>query len=162
MFFSYIWNNKRDKVSRKQMIKDYGDGGCRMIDIYSYIKALKLTVLRRLITSDCDWAPLFSEICSCDVEKLVKFGDEYPLICSNKTSNNYWKEALLILHEYISIIEKKCTEPHSKSVLYNSSLCINNKTICFKILYEKCIIIVSDLLDENGNTLSFNDLKEKI
>ena len=111
MFFSYIWNNKRDKVSRKQMIKDYGDGGCRMIDIYSYIKALKLTVFRRLITSDCDWAPLFSEICSCDVEKLVKFGDEYPLICSNKTSNNYWKEALLIVHEYIATIEKSVPSP---------------------------------------------------
>ena len=57
--------------------------------------------------------------------------------------------------------KKKCIEPYSKSVLYNSSLCINNKTIRFKILYEKCIIIVSDLLDENGNILSFNDLKER-
>ena len=112
--------------------------------------------------------------------------------------------------------KKKCTEPYSKSVLYNSSLCINNKakekyrgvfeiqrsgdktssgeidldirthaspkvgqdqvsggvsvpcrhatmpkTIRFKILYEKCIIIVSYLLDENGNVLSFNDLKER-
>ena len=29
------------------------------------------------------------------------------------------------------------------------------------MLYEKCITIVSDLLDENGNILSFNDLKER-
>ncbi|KAK3084078.1 hypothetical protein FSP39_007782 [Pinctada imbricata] len=39
--FRYIWNNKRDKVSRKQMVKDYNEGGCRMIDIFAYAKAIK-------------------------------------------------------------------------------------------------------------------------
>ena len=45
IFFSYIWGNKRDKVSRKQMIKDYRDGGCRMIDIRTY----KISKIRQYI-----------------------------------------------------------------------------------------------------------------
>ena len=37
LFFKYIWGNKRDKISRKQIIQDYDKGGCRMIDIHIYI-----------------------------------------------------------------------------------------------------------------------------
>ena len=34
------------------MIQDYEHGGCRMIQIESFIKALKLTWVRRIIKSD--------------------------------------------------------------------------------------------------------------
>ena len=37
LFYKYIWGNKRDKISRKQIIQDYDKGGCRMIDIHIYI-----------------------------------------------------------------------------------------------------------------------------
>ena len=50
-FFQYLWVNKRDNISRKQFIQDYSQGGCRMIDLFSFVKSLKLTLFRRMWNS---------------------------------------------------------------------------------------------------------------
>ena len=159
-FFSYIWGNKRDKVSRKQMIKDYRDSGCRMIDIYSYIKALKLTMFRRLLSAKCDWSALFCEICQCNLEKLVKYGDEYPLSCARKSNNIFWKELLKYLNEFMKITEINNTEPRNNHLLYNSSIRINNESIKFNILSENNITFVYDVLNTDGQFLSLNEFED--
>ena len=161
IFFWYIWGNKRDKVSRKQMIKDYRDGGGRMIDIYSYIKALKLTMFRRLLSTKCEWSALFCEICQCNLEKLVKYGDEYPLSCARKSNNIFWKESLKYLNEFIKVTEINNTEPWNNHLLYNSSIRINNESIKFNILSENNITFVYDVLNTDGQFLSFNEFEDR-
>ena len=42
MFYNFIWKGN-DRVSRNQMIQGYCHGGVKMIDMHSYIKALKVT-----------------------------------------------------------------------------------------------------------------------
>ena len=41
------------------MIQDYEHGGCRMIQIESFIKSLKLTWVRRIIKSESQWKNIF-------------------------------------------------------------------------------------------------------
>ena len=41
ILFNYVWGGKTDRISRNKMIKDYKDGGCRMVlqlFIYCYLK----------------------------------------------------------------------------------------------------------------------------
>ena len=41
LFYQFLWNGKGDKIKRKIMINDYCDGGLKMIDLFSFNKALK-------------------------------------------------------------------------------------------------------------------------
>ena len=52
----YIWNNKPNKVKRSQICKPYDEGGLKMIDLEYFIKALKITRMRRLyLSSNAPW-----------------------------------------------------------------------------------------------------------
>ena len=132
-----------------------------MIDIQAYIKSIKLTLYRRLIKGECDWESLFSTICQCDVEKLVKFGDEYPKVCARKTSNPFWREMLTILHEFIKIVENKNLSIFNKNLLFNSHLHIDKKPLHYKIFVNKNILFVYDMLNQDGSLLTFENFKTK-
>lgn len=43
LFYSLFWNGKNDKIKLDIMIKNYPDGGLKMVDVESFNKALKVT-----------------------------------------------------------------------------------------------------------------------
>ena len=43
LFYSLFWNAKNDKIKLDIMIKNYPDGGLKMVDVESFNKALKVT-----------------------------------------------------------------------------------------------------------------------
>ena len=43
LFYRFVWNDQRDRIKRKILVKDYREGGLRMVDLVSFDKALKLT-----------------------------------------------------------------------------------------------------------------------
>ena len=47
--FSFLWKNKRDKIKIEGLYQDYDDGGLRMTDIETMIKALSLAWIPRLL-----------------------------------------------------------------------------------------------------------------
>ncbi len=44
----FFWDSKPDKVSRKIIVQKYEEGGLKMIDLDSFINALKATWVKRL------------------------------------------------------------------------------------------------------------------
>jgi hypothetical protein len=46
--YSFVWNSKPEKIKRKTLIADYKDGGLKMLDIESFIKAQKAIWIKRL------------------------------------------------------------------------------------------------------------------
>ena len=40
--FSYLWNNKKDKIKREGLYQDIHNGGLRIVDAEIMFKALKL------------------------------------------------------------------------------------------------------------------------
>lgn len=52
MLYNFIWGNKIDKISRKTLQLNYEKGGCRMTNVEIFIKSLKLTWIRRLLTTN--------------------------------------------------------------------------------------------------------------
>ena len=51
--FKFLWNGKRDKIKRSEMIADYGDGGQKMLDIMAFNKSLKIAWIVKYISDDC-------------------------------------------------------------------------------------------------------------
>lgn len=52
IFFDFIWPNKKHHVKKKVLIQSIEDGGLKMPDIETTIKAIKLTWIKRLITKN--------------------------------------------------------------------------------------------------------------
>jgi radical SAM superfamily enzyme len=44
-----FWNDKREKVKRETMNKNYLEGGLKMIDIDKYIEAIQIDLFLNLI-----------------------------------------------------------------------------------------------------------------
>ena len=74
--FKFIWKGI-DKVSRNQMIQNYDQGGVRMVDVQSFIHALKITWFRRIIKqADTEWVNLFKKIINLDRLIFLEGGSE--------------------------------------------------------------------------------------
>ena len=75
IFFKSLWNAGPDRITRKLAIKILSSGGLRMPHIYSLIKALKISWLRRVIqqTNNTTWYILNPN----DFDKVLSLGGEY-------------------------------------------------------------------------------------
>ena len=51
IIFSFLWNGK-DKVTRLSSINSYEDGGIKMTDIESLVKAVRLAWLKRVFSDN--------------------------------------------------------------------------------------------------------------
>ena len=49
IFYSFLWNNKGDKIKQSVMINNYESGGLKMIDISSFNKSLKTTWIKKYL-----------------------------------------------------------------------------------------------------------------
>ena len=159
MLYKFIWSNKRDRISRKTMIQDYKAGGCRMTDIDSFIKSLKLTWIRRINNSECDWLYLFSLMTKCDVRKIPQFGSDFLKQCKSNCTNEFWKEMINALIDFRSKLPIQSMEDILKSPLwFNSDITIDHKPVYFHEMYQKGFYYVRDLFTDNGDFISFNVL----
>ena len=56
LFFKFLWNDKPDKLKRKQLIQNYEKGGLRMIDIKTQLQTFQIKWVLRLISdNDTTW-----------------------------------------------------------------------------------------------------------
>ena len=86
--YSFIWDNKPDKVNRKQITNTYHFGGLKMLDLELLIKSQKITWIKRLLNfPNAPYAKLFSTLVS--IEKLYMMGPLWSRIISKKISNPF-------------------------------------------------------------------------
>ena len=80
LLFKFVWNQKPDRIKRKTLCKSVKEGGLGMIDIFNYIKALKITWIRKLETKDPKWKPiLFAS--TPQLNNISVFGNDFPQKC---------------------------------------------------------------------------------
>ena len=93
IFFEFLWNAGPDKITRKLAIKNLSSGGLRMPHIYSFIKALKISWLRRVIqqANYTTWYilnPIY-------FDKVLSLGGEYARNLAMNIRNPFWKDILI-------------------------------------------------------------------
>ena len=75
LFYKFLWNSGPDRIKRSIIVKDLRVGGLRMVNISSFIKALKITWLRRIIqnSQDNSWYALSN----IDFQKVFSLGSGF-------------------------------------------------------------------------------------
>ena len=146
------------------MVQDYDLGGCRMIHLESFIKALKLTWVRRLIYNDSCISKVFTEITKCNFRDIEDFGDDFYAKKYSLVKNLFWKEFLGALSEFKLKLPVFTTK---YSILNcplwnNSRIKIDKNTIFWKKWYDEGIIRLKDILKEDKRFLSLEELEIKL
>ena len=94
ILFKFVWSSKPDRIKRSVACRPVCDGGLGMVDIYAYVKALKLMWIRNTLDS--------MQIFKCknlfsvypDFNNIAHFGNSYPVILIERVKNSFWKDCL--------------------------------------------------------------------
>ena len=156
-FFNFIWKNKPDKISRKQVVGTYEEGGLKMPDIEFFNMSLKLTWLQRMVLGTCnDVSHLMQSFLTKPF--VVGFGDEYFSALSHEVANPFWRH---VFHALSMLSRIEGDDWLTYPLWRNSSIKIGQKSVFFKSWYEKGIRCINDLIDDKGKLLTREQCEQK-
>ena len=96
--YNFLWDQKPDKIKRKVICANYMQGGLRMINIYNFVKGLKVSWIRRLINNMNDnsqWSELFNGFYGKS-DNFTTLGGEWGewFFKKRQITNEFWLEVL--------------------------------------------------------------------
>ena len=142
MLFLFLWDNKPDKIKRDVIVKNYNEGGLKMLHIESFVNALKLSWIRKLITGDYKCTKFIET--KVGKEFLCNFGDEYVQKCIDCNTNIFWKD---VFKSYKLLVKCSIIDSHEnflkQPIFYNtsSSIKIGGSSVFMKDWYSKGIFL---------------------
>ena len=157
--FQFLWKNKRDRIKRTELYQDYGNGGLRMLDFETMVKALRLAwIPRPLKPGFSNWKTVpdfFFRKCgglnfllTCNYN--VKFLENLP---------KFYKDILSFFSELKVLYGRNLTD---ETILFNNQeILIGGKPFVNREWLRKGICSIRHLLDNDGNFLDFACFREK-
>lgn len=141
--FNFLWHSKVDKLKRKQVVQDYINGGLKMLDINNYNLGLKSSWIKRILYSqETKWKVLLGK---------------------TEIKNPFWKDTFTVFQIIQEKLEVQSWDEFITQPIWNNpKIKIENKTVFYTNWFDKNIVYIADLLDENGNFYSLQDLQKKI
>ena len=157
--FKFLWKNKRDKIKRTSFYQDYKDGGLRMIDIETMVKALRLAWIPRLLKiGSLNWKTV--------PDYYFKKYDGLGLLlkCNYRVEDfkdipHFYRDISLFFNELKSLYYNR--NDHETILFNNKEILIGGQPFLFQEWLNKEIKTIMDLLDSEGNVLSFAEFKSK-
>ena len=161
ILYNFVWEGKPDKIKRSSICKDYFKGGLKMINIYNYEKALKVSWMKRLlINPTSQWYNLFQKY-YIKVDYFLIFGEGWCKTFVKKIKNQFW---LNVFEDWINLCQIQKREISDSEVLrtclwYNPDI-FKTPTV-FPDWYKKGIFLVGDLTDSFGKVLGLDQINLK-
>ena len=159
--FNFLWDGKPDKIKRNQTFLNHYDGGLKMINIHNFIKALKITWIRRLYRNpNAPFAKLFTSTIT-NINNLFILGPNFVKDISHKIKNIFWYQTLTAWTE----LNNKLTISESTDI-YNTLLwhnpALTHHSIFFPTWANKGINMIGDLIGPNNTVLQKHEIELKI
>jgi hypothetical protein len=163
MAFNFVWQNKPNKIKRKTLIADYENGGLRMLDISSFVKAQKVMWVKRLSTKDkASWKAIpnyyYSKLLGVNTWKCN-------LICKIQPTylpDFYWKVV-----KYWSEVKQLNDSPltpfdiRRECLWLNKNIKLNKDEIYWEDWHKQGINLIHDIVNSEGKFLTVNELEQK-
>ena len=127
-----------------------------MVELRSFIKALKVSWLRRILhqTKPNEWTCLSL----INFQTLFSIGGSYAFKLSSEVQNPFWKDLMHIWAEFCKILPVENIGQILDSPLWHNEN-IGRGKILFKNWHEKGIRVVFDIIGQNGEFYTFEQLK---
>ena len=130
-----------------------------MINLHYFIKALKVSWLRRIIqnSQNTSWYSLSM----IDFQKTFSLGQGYAKQLNGNTDSPFWKELLQIWAYFCKCFKVESVFQSLNSPLWFNSNLTNGDYFSIKDWYNKGLSHVSDLIGEHGNFYEFDVVKTR-
>ena len=156
IMFHFIWGAKVDRLQRISICKPYLKGGLAMLEVDSYIEALKATWIRREIKSKHSWTLLFQEYVSRG-RFLWEMNGRSLNEFAKQISNSFWVEVLTSFASLCNGIKIEDQNLSRYSIWFSDVT--KHETTCINAWRRKGLRYLSDLIDHEGQLLTFQQVK---
>ena len=162
IFYSFLWNNKGDKLKRSVMINNYESGGLEMIDISSFNKSLETTWVKKYLdeSKGGKWKDFFEL-------ELGKYGgsvvftgnlNRRDILKTTSVKDPFLQEIVQIWSE-VNFDNQIKTKQHflELPIWHNSLIRINDKPVFYEHIFLRGISKVSHLMKDLRTFLSLSE-----
>ena len=96
----FLWGGKPAKFRKEILEYPYDMGGLQLHNLQRFSSSLKITWLRRIISTDSSWTTFAN---SYEIDKCWNFGNNFAKTKKNTMTNAFWKDvvqSIITLREY--------------------------------------------------------------
>ena len=133
-----------------------------MINVNNYIIALKNAWIRRMLTNNTKWANLFKSITGISTLDLIIHGDYFITFKLERIINKFWRDTL---YSWVQLQQSQHPQNINDilgiNIWYNSKICIDKKPFLYQKYLKAGIIFIGDLLNEQGDFLTYEQFITK-
>ena len=152
----FLWNGKTPKIAYNVIVQNISDGGLKLVDFECKVKSLNVSWVKRLTDNiDARWKAAPSHF--YNTNDLT-----YYFSCNRNSVNQSIPDFYKSIHDNwseISTIDKLNSILLRNQVIWdNRYITINRQPIFWKKWYEKGIIKLNDILNENGNIMNTDEI----
>jgi hypothetical protein len=160
ILYDFIYKDGSEKIKRTVLIGDYNDGGFKMTDLDSYIEAIKLSWIDRLIKIDGIWKQEVINKMKIAPLDFSRLNIEYKDLPFNFPINSIWDEIMKIWCKENYYHPSNIDEIYNQPIWYNSHIKVNKKVIHWKKWNDFGIYWMADIIFEENDTLRFLTYEE--
>ena len=161
LILKYIWNGKRPKINKDILTGKKEQGGLKLVDIEKKDMALKIQWVHRILEPDSLSAKLAYYFLPQIGPAIWQCNLLYSDVDIFMPKNTFWKEVLLAWCKLNFEQPITLNDIQNTTIWYNSDIRVANKPIFYAKCYNAGIIYISDIVKENMEFLSYNELITK-
>lgn len=160
IFYDFLWHG-RTKIKHSVVVKQYFEGGLKMINFKSFVDALKITWIRRIVQNKCNWQLVLKSKLS--IQKLLCCGSDYIRNFLPALKNEFWEDVFkaLLKFEYLIDVDLDKNNLQHTPIFYNKYLTVDGRSFWYNTWFQKGVHYVMDLLDVQGNFYDFEVFVER-
>ena len=134
------------KIKKEVIVKQYFEGGLKMINLKAFVQGLKITWVKRLLTKSSQWQHLISHTINLNsiINCIINCGQKYTDSVIKDIKNLFFFKAYSIFLECNTL--KDGDNLLCSSIYHNPSIVVGGREIFYPEWYKKGIILVTDLL----------------
>ena len=156
IFFDFLWNNKASKLNKKCTFKPTNEGGLNMLNIYSFLSAMKVNWIRRLLKQNTSYRNFVIDIYP-KIQNVQHLGTEYCQYLVHTIDNTFWCDVFKHLHKFsLKCIPSNIHELYSECLFYNRNIKIGGHTVYYREWVERGITQIFHLMNADGSFLTYN------
>ena len=158
--FSFLWKNKNDKIKRTVLYQAQSKGGLNFPNFRTTVKSLRLSWISRFLSGSNDaWKAIPNTF-------FNRYGGlSFLLKCNYNTKklNRNIPLFYIELLDFFKELKSLYNDCYSSILLLwnNENITIEGKSLYWKKLADKGVLFVQDLLNNNGNYVTYEDFKQK-
>ena len=149
----FIWNGKNPRFRKDIIEAEVKEGGMKLHNLLLFSKCLKISRMRRLESSTGNWTYIPREI---GIDKCIFLGSKYTEDLHKKMINLFWKSILESILKLQTEIKPKNTEDLVQIPLW---FCKEIGNLAFQNWSKKGIVIIADVLSQEGEILQQNEME---